>query len=143
MEWRITKENQGAHCRCRNYWSAQRRTCVRCSSALQYNVASLDRPRPLIENRVVTILDLSKLYQVDDSGLLFISPVIKDWAVLEAYGIDTVIDLEGGLDECIPTAPDQCLYVYFPIYDEALPNLRKLEAVAELGAHLVEGGHRV
>lgn len=91
----------------------------------------------------MTILDLSKLYQVDDSGLLFISPVIKEWSVLETYGIDTVIDLEGGLDECIPTAPDSCLYVYFPIYDEALPNLRKLEAVAELGAHLVGGGHRV
>src|SRR5712691_5062659 len=92
---------------------------------------------------MVTILDLSKLYQVDDSGLLFISPVIKEWTVLEAYGIDTVIDLEGGLDECIPTAPDSCLYVYFPIYDEELPDPARLEAVTLLGAHLVRSGHRV
>jgi hypothetical protein len=91
----------------------------------------------------MSILDLSKLYQVDDAGTLYISPVIKDWSILESYGIDTVIDLEGGLDECIPTVPGRCLYVYFPINDEELPDLRKLEAVAALGAHLVEGGHRV
>jgi len=91
----------------------------------------------------MAIVDLSQLYQVDDAGSLFISPVIKDWSVLEAHGIDTVIDMEGGLDECIPTVPGRCLYVYFPIFDEELPDLRKLEAVAELGAHLVAGGHRV
>lgn len=91
----------------------------------------------------MSIVDLSKLYQVDDDGCLFISPVISNWAVLESYGINTVIDLEGGLDECIPTVPGGCLYVYFPIYDEELPDLRKLEAVTALGAHLVEGGHRV
>jgi hypothetical protein len=91
----------------------------------------------------MTLIDLSKLYAVDDSGLLYISPAITDWALIEPYGIDTVIDLEGGLDECIPTTPDRCLYVYFPIFDEELPNLRKLEAVAALGAHLIEGGHRV
>ena len=91
----------------------------------------------------MSIVDLSKLYQVDDAGSLFISPVIKDWSVLEAHGIDTVIDMEGGLDDCIPTVPGRCLYVYFPIYDEELPDMRKLEAVAALGAHLVEGGHRV
>lgn len=91
----------------------------------------------------MSAVDLSRLYQVDDDGRLFISPVIRDWSILEAHGIDTVIDLEGGLDECIPTVPGQCLYVYFPIYDEDLPNLRRLEAVAAMGAHLVEGGHRV
>jgi hypothetical protein len=92
---------------------------------------------------MTTVPDLSKLYQVDDSGCLYISPVIKDWSIVQAHGIDTVIDLEGGLDECIPTIPGQCLYVYFPIFDEELPNLRQLEAVTALGAHLVNGGHRV
>src|ERR1700694_2454119 len=83
------------------------------------------------------------LFQVNDSGLLFISPVITDWTTVSAHGIDVVIDLEGGLDECIPTVPDSCLYVYFPIYDEELPNLARLEAVSLLGAHLVRNGHRV
>lgn len=88
-------------------------------------------------------IDLSKLYQVDDAGHLFISPVIKDWHVVQSYGVDTVLDMEGGLDECIPTHPNGCLYVYFPIFDEDLPDLEKLEAVTTLGAHLVRNGHRV
>jgi protein-tyrosine phosphatase len=83
------------------------------------------------------------LIQVDDSGHLFISPAISDWASVSEHGIDVVIDLEGGLDECIPTLPDTCLYVYMPIYDEELPNLARLEAVAMLGAHLIRSDHRV
>jgi hypothetical protein len=83
------------------------------------------------------------LIQVDDSGFLFISPVINDWAAVEAHGINVVIDMEGGIDECIPTAPGSCLYVYFPIFDEELPDLARLEAVAMMGAHLVRSGHRV
>jgi hypothetical protein len=81
--------------------------------------------------------------QVDDSGRLFISPVIREWSAVSALGVDTVIDMEGGLDECIPTGPEECLYVYFPIYDENLPSLTRLEGVAMLGAHLIRGGHRV
>ena len=83
------------------------------------------------------------LIQVDESGHLFISPAIDDWAPVSALGIDVVIDLEGGLDECIPTAPNSCLYVYFPIFDEELPDPVRLEAVALMGAHLVGSGHRV
>ncbi|MGN6182431.1 MAG: protein-tyrosine phosphatase family protein [Thermoanaerobaculia bacterium] len=87
--------------------------------------------------------DLTKLHPVDDEGRLFISPVIHDWSIVSSYGVDSVIDLEGGLDACIPTLPGSCLYVYFPILDEDLPDLRKLEAVAALGAHLIATGHRV
>jgi hypothetical protein len=83
------------------------------------------------------------LYQVDDDGRLFISPVIEDWETIARHNIDVVIDLEGGLDECIPTMPGSCLYVYFPIYDEDLPDPARLDAVAMMGAHLVRNGHRV
>jgi hypothetical protein len=83
------------------------------------------------------------LYQVDDDGRLFISPVIEDWDAAALHKIDVVIDLEGGLDTCIPTNPGACLYVYFPIYDEALPNQARLDGVAMLGAHLIRNGHRV
>ena len=83
------------------------------------------------------------LYQIDDAGQLFISPAIEDWAALHERGIDTIIDLEGGLDEGVPTLPNHCLYVYFPIIDDDLPNLAKLRAVGRLGASLVESGHRV
>ena len=81
--------------------------------------------------------------QVDDESRLFISPAIHEWTPLESLNIDTVIDLEGGLDECIPTAPGGCLYVYFPIFDEELPDLQKLEAITALGAHLVANRRRV
>jgi len=84
-----------------------------------------------------------QLFQVDDSGALFISPAVSDWAPLQERGIDTVIDLDGGLDHCIPTIPNQVLYVYFPIFDEDLPNLSKLNAVADLGAALIRSGQRV
>ena len=58
-------------------------------------------------------------------------------------GIDTVIDMDAGLDDCIPTTPEGCLYVYFPIYDEELPPLTRLHAVGSLGAELIRSGHRV
>ena len=83
------------------------------------------------------------LFQVDDAGCLFISPTIQDWSLLASKQIDTIFDLEGGLDAGVPTVPDQCLYVYFPIYDEALPSLSKLSGLAGLGASLIQDGHRV
>ncbi len=82
-------------------------------------------------------------YRVDDDGHLFISPAIREWAPVADLGIDTVIDLDAGLDDCIPTTPEGCLYVYYPIYDEGLPNLTRLDAIGALGAELIRGGHRV
>ena len=58
-------------------------------------------------------------------------------------GIDTVIDLEGGLDVGVPTEPHEILYIYYPILDEALPEPTRTDAVASLGALLVGQGHRV
>jgi GNAT superfamily N-acetyltransferase len=84
-----------------------------------------------------------RLYQVDDLGHLFISPAIQDWSVLEHHRIDTVIDLEGDLDRGVPTVPNQCLYIYFPIYDEGLPDLTKLQAIGRLGASLIRADRRV
>ena len=83
------------------------------------------------------------VFQVDDESRLFISPAIQEWAPLQSYKIDTVIDLEGGLDHCIPSVPGECLYVYFPILDEQLPPMAKLHGIAKLGASLVRDGHVV
>ena len=52
-------------------------------------------------------------------------------------------DLDGDLDSGVPTIPDRCLYVYFPILDEDLPNLHKLHAIGNLGANIINSGHRV
>ena len=84
-----------------------------------------------------------ELFQVDDAGQLFISPAITNWQLLARYKVDTIIDLEGELDFGVPTVPNECLYVYFPIFDEELPNLHKLHAIGMLGARLVRSGHRV
>jgi hypothetical protein len=86
-----------------------------------------------------------ELFQIDDGGRLFVSAAINQWSVLEAHGVDVVIDLEGGLDLCIPTQANQCLYIYFPFEDDdrVLPDLGKLRAIAQLGASLVRGGHTV
>jgi protein-tyrosine phosphatase len=85
------------------------------------------------------------VFQVDDDGCLFISPALEDWSAVARYDIDTVIDLEGDLDTCIPTATNNCLYIYFPIDDdnEKLPNMLKLRAIAQMAATLIAGGHRV
>jgi protein-tyrosine phosphatase len=80
---------------------------------------------------------------IDEKGCLFISPRIDDWQLLEDHGISVVIDLEGDLDAGVPTVPNHVLYLYYPIFDEELPDLDKLKAVARLGATLVETGHKV
>ena len=84
-----------------------------------------------------------QLFQIDDEEKLYISPAIANWQPILERGIDVVIDLEGGLDLGVPTMPNQMLYVYFPIFDEDLPQRAKLDAVAELGAGLIRQGHRL
>lgn len=84
-----------------------------------------------------------EIFQIDDKGQLFISQAIDEWSLMTQHSVDTVIDLEGGLDPCIPTLPDKCLYIYFPIFDDDLPNMTKLRGVARLGASLIREGHVV
>ena len=84
-----------------------------------------------------------ELFQVDDEGRLFISPAISDWDVLTRHAVDTIIDLDGDIDDGVPTVPNHCLYIYFPIFDEDLPNLAKLHAIGSLAASIIKSGHRV
>ena len=84
-----------------------------------------------------------QLFQVDDDARLYISPAITDWDVLMNHGVDTIIDMDGDVDAGVPTVPNHCLYIYFPIWDEDLPNLKKLDAIGNLGASIVSSGHRV
>jgi protein-tyrosine phosphatase len=83
------------------------------------------------------------LIQLDDRGQLFISPSIDDWQPIERHGITAVIDLDGDLDLGIPNVPNHMLYIFFPIYDEGLPDLSKLHALAKFGAQLVASGEKV
>ena len=86
-----------------------------------------------------------ELYQIDDEGRLFMSADLRDWSHAVPHGIDVVIDVDGGLDACIPTHSNHCLYIYFPFEDDdqTLPNVKKLHAIADLAASLIREGHRV
>jgi protein tyrosine/serine phosphatase len=86
---------------------------------------------------------LADVVQMDDEGLLFLSANIEDWRPVLDRGINIVIDLEGGIDHGVPEVTNHFLYIYLPIYDEDLPDLDRLHAVAKLGAELVRRGDRV
>lgn len=85
----------------------------------------------------------TELVPIDDEGKLFISPAISDWAPIHALGIEVIIDLEGTLDAGVSTRPGHILYVYHHIYDEELPDLARLHAIASLGARLIRAGQKV
>ena len=67
----------------------------------------------------------------------------RDWAPVHAEGIEVIIDLEGTLDTGVSTRPGHILYIYHHIYDEELPDLERLHAVAALGARLIRSGQKV
>ena len=60
-----------------------------------------------------------------------------------ARRVDTVVDLDGYVDAGLPELPNRLLYLYYPILDEDLPDLPKLEAIARLIADLICTGHVV
>ena len=91
----------------------------------------------------MTDLLTTELFPIDDNGRLFISPVITDWAPVHQQGIEVIIDLEGTLDQGVSTRPGHILYIYHHIYDEQLPDLARLHAVAALGARLIRAGQKV
>ena len=80
---------------------------------------------------------------VNPQGTLLLSGDIDDWHAVRRQRVDTIVDMDGDVDAGVPEAPNEMLYVYFPIFDEDLPNLRKLDALGRLVADLVEGGHVV
>ena len=85
----------------------------------------------------------SDLFAIDDDERLFISPVITDWDHVHQRGIEVIIDLEGDLDQGISTRPGHLLYIYHHIYDEELPNLARMQALALAAAHLIRSGQKV
>jgi hypothetical protein len=81
---------------------------------------------------------------VNAENTLLISGAIDDWDEVRRRGVTTVVDLDGDIDPGVPEAPNELLYVYFPIRDEEkLPDLAKLEAVGRLVADLVDAGQVV
>jgi protein-tyrosine phosphatase len=86
-----------------------------------------------------------EIHLVHPEGLLFVSGDIDDWEMVKSYCIDTIIDLDGGIDDGVPEVPNEVLYVYFPILDndDALPSPARLDAVGRFIANLVDTEHIV
>ncbi len=90
-----------------------------------------------MEHRHLTEKELMELCQVDEKGLLFVSPEILDWQPLTERKIRLVIDLDADVDIGVPTLPNNLMYVYFPFNDKELPDLVKLHALGRLAADMV------
>ncbi len=84
-----------------------------------------------------------ELVAINPEGTLFVSGEIDDWVPIRESRIDTIVDMDGDVDQGVPEVPGEVLYVYYPIRDEELPDLRKLEALGRMVADLVSGEHRV
>lgn len=84
-----------------------------------------------------------EMVAVNAGGTLLVSGDIEGWDDVLSRGVDTVVDLDGYVDAGLPEIPNRLLYVYYPIFDEALPCLDKLEAVGRLVADLVKSAHVV
>lgn len=80
---------------------------------------------------------------VNPQATLLVSGDIDDWGLVNRHRVDTIVDMDGDVDPGVPEAPNEVLYVYFPILDEYLPNIRKLDALGRLVADLVEAEHVV
>ena len=76
-------------------------------------------------------------------GTLLVSGEIDDWDQVRAHRVGTIVDLDDGIDPGLPEVPNELLYVYYPLVDDELPDLQKLETVSRLVADLVVDGHVV
>ena len=84
-----------------------------------------------------------EMVDVNSEATLLVSGDIEGWDAVLARRVDTVVDLDGYVDAGLPELPNRLLYLYYPILDEDLPDLPKLEAIARLIADLVSSGHVV
>jgi hypothetical protein len=84
-----------------------------------------------------------QLFQVDTDGALFIATAIADWGPLAERGIDTVIDLEGDLDHCIPTISQSRSLHLLSALRRGAAQPREAPLLADLAARLIRSGHKV
>jgi protein-tyrosine phosphatase len=83
------------------------------------------------------------IFRINQAATLLVSGEIDDWERVRAQRVDTVIDMDGDVDFGLPKTPGAMLYVYYPIFDEDLPDLPKLDALGRMVAELIEAGRVV
>jgi protein-tyrosine phosphatase len=84
-----------------------------------------------------------EILAVNADRTLLVSGEIDDWDVVRAQRVDTIVDMDGGIDTGLPEVPNELVYIYYPVIDDELPNLSKLEVMARLVADLIAHDHVV
>lgn len=84
-----------------------------------------------------------EILPLNEEQTLLVSGAIDDWEMVRRHGVYAIFDMEGDVDPGVPEAPGEILYVYFPILDEELPDLGRLDVLGRLVAELVDTGHVV
>jgi len=84
-----------------------------------------------------------EIFPLNTQGTLLVSGAIDDWHTVRNHKVHAIVDMDGDVDPGVPEAPGEILYIYFPIADEELPNLERLDALGRLVAALVEAGQVV
>jgi hypothetical protein len=84
-----------------------------------------------------------EILAINSERTLYLSGEIEDWGEVKRRRVDTIVDMDGDVDPGVPEAPNQILYLYFPILDDELPCLPKLHAVGRLVAELIRSRHVV
>lgn len=83
------------------------------------------------------------MFRINPEGTLLVSGEIDDWSLVASHRVGAIVDMDGDVDPGLPEAPNGLMYVYYPILDEALPDLGKLDALGRMVAGLVETRHVV
>ena len=78
-----------------------------------------------------------EIFTVNPKGSLLVSGDIDDWGLVRERRVEAIVDMDGGVDPGVPQAPNELIYIYFPIIDDRLPDLRKLNVLGRLVADLV------
>jgi protein-tyrosine phosphatase len=84
-----------------------------------------------------------EMLAINTAGTLLLSGAIDTWEEVLGRGVDTIVDMDGYVDAGLPEMPNRLLYLYYPIFDEDLPCVSKLDVVGRLVANLVESRHTV
>jgi protein-tyrosine phosphatase len=79
-----------------------------------------------------------EIFPLNAQQTLLVSGAIDDWQTVRDHAVYAIVDMDGDVDTGVPEAPGEILYIYFPIADEELPHLHRLDALGRLLAALVE-----
>ena len=80
-----------------------------------------------------------EIFRIHPESPLFVSGAIDNWEFVKSHGVDSIIDLDSGIEEGISEVANGIMYVYFPMLDDLdLPNAARLDVLGRFIAGLVD-----